>query len=258
AVTAACLLVRADLYRQVGGMDETMAVAYNDVDLNFKLLEHGYRSVQRNDAVLIHHESLSRGMDEQTKEKWDRLLQEKETLYRKHPLFDGCDPYYDLYLTGNRPDYEINYAFPYERSLETEREEEHAADTVRKAPRTQQIMLTVEHTGLQNKFHASEPEIFHVEGWCYMLQADNCRYRRKLLLQSVQDGQMHLYPVRDRYRYDVDLILPMQQRVSLSGFVCRILQDTLGKGTYKVGMLYEDLINGKTYQNWSDQLLRNE
>ncbi|MCR5715646.1 MAG: glycosyltransferase, partial [Lachnospiraceae bacterium] len=47
AVTAACLLVRADLYRQVGGMDETMAVAYNDVDLNFKLLEHGYRSVQR-------------------------------------------------------------------------------------------------------------------------------------------------------------------------------------------------------------------
>ena len=64
-VTGACLLVAKDRYEQVGGMDETMAVSYNDVDLCFKLLEAGYYNVLRNDAVLYHHESLSRGLDEQ-------------------------------------------------------------------------------------------------------------------------------------------------------------------------------------------------
>ena len=60
AVTGACLLVRADLYRQAGGMDEEhFAVLYNDVDLCLKLGEMGYRVVWTPHATLVHHGSAS-------------------------------------------------------------------------------------------------------------------------------------------------------------------------------------------------------
>ncbi len=59
-VTAACLLIEKSVYRAMGGLDETMAVAYNDVDFCFTLTEAGFRNVIRNDAVLLHHESASR------------------------------------------------------------------------------------------------------------------------------------------------------------------------------------------------------
>ncbi len=254
-VTAACLLVRRDLYEMVGEMDEKMAVAYNDVDLCFRLLEAGYRNVQRNDAVVIHHESISRGLDEQTAEKWDRLLREKEHLYKKHPLFYKNDPYYDVNLTGNQPDYEIGYEFPYERTLEVEQVDPQAAGKIRKAGHDTNIMLTVERTGLQNKFHREEPSIYHVEGWCYRLNDDNCRFRRWLLLKSSESGAVSAYPVRDRYRYDVERILPMQTNVGLSGFVCRIAQKDLQPGTYQVGMLYENMENHALSYNYSDRMI---
>ena len=42
AVTGACLLIRKKVYEEVGGMDEHLAVSYNDVDLCLKLREAGY------------------------------------------------------------------------------------------------------------------------------------------------------------------------------------------------------------------------
>ena len=62
-------------------MDESLPVAYNDVDFCFKLLEAGYINVQRNDVILYHHESLSRGLDEDNEGKWEGLLAEKGTCF---------------------------------------------------------------------------------------------------------------------------------------------------------------------------------
>ena len=62
-VTGACLMIKKELYEKVGGLNEELKVAYNDVELCFSLLERGYRNVVRNDVVLYHHESLSRGED---------------------------------------------------------------------------------------------------------------------------------------------------------------------------------------------------
>lgn len=63
AVTAACLLVRADRFAAVGGMDaDTFAVDFNDVDLCLRLGERGWRTVYCAEAVLVHHESKSRGI----------------------------------------------------------------------------------------------------------------------------------------------------------------------------------------------------
>src|SRR5262249_54586592 len=56
AVTAACLLMRRDLFLQVGGFDEErFAVAYNDVDLGLRLREQGWRSVFAPRAELYHY-----------------------------------------------------------------------------------------------------------------------------------------------------------------------------------------------------------
>ena len=64
AVTGACLVVGRDKYMAVGGLDEkNFAVAYNDVDLCLRLNERGWQSLYEPRAVLVHHESVSRGFD---------------------------------------------------------------------------------------------------------------------------------------------------------------------------------------------------
>ena len=61
AVTGACLLIRAELYRALGGMDESFAIALNDVDLCLRARRAGWRVVYCAQAALWHYESLSLG-----------------------------------------------------------------------------------------------------------------------------------------------------------------------------------------------------
>lgn len=64
AVTAACLVVQRSRFEAVGGLDETnFAVAFNDVDLCMRLNQRGWQSLYEPRATLIHHESVSRGLD---------------------------------------------------------------------------------------------------------------------------------------------------------------------------------------------------
>ena len=64
AVTAACLMVRKAVYEQVGGLDESFAVAFNDVDFCVRVRKAGYTNVFTPFAQLYHYESKSRGLDE--------------------------------------------------------------------------------------------------------------------------------------------------------------------------------------------------
>jgi hypothetical protein len=57
-------VVRRDRFLAVGGLDETrFRVAYNDVDLCLRLNQRGWQSFYEPRAVLVHHESVSRGSD---------------------------------------------------------------------------------------------------------------------------------------------------------------------------------------------------
>ena len=105
AVTAACLLVNKEKFDGVGGFNEEFAVAFNDVDLCFKLYEAGYYNVVREDAVLVHYESVSRGYDNHDDAKMERLIREREKLYSMHPDLRGRDPFYNPNLTGRLADY---------------------------------------------------------------------------------------------------------------------------------------------------------
>lgn len=94
AVTGACLMLSKEKFNEIGGFDEQLPVAYNDVDLCFKLVEHGYYNVIRNDVQLIHYESVSRGSDMADTKKMERLKKERRSLYQTHPYFDGYDPFF--------------------------------------------------------------------------------------------------------------------------------------------------------------------
>lgn len=65
AVTGACLAVRREVFRSLGGLDaECLPVAYNDVDFCLRARSAGLRVVLEPRAVLHHHESVSRGFDD--------------------------------------------------------------------------------------------------------------------------------------------------------------------------------------------------
>ena len=93
AVTGACLMVAAEKFREVGGFDETLPVAYNDVKLCFALYDRGYYNVVRNDVVAYHHESLSRGSDHVDDRKLIRLSQELTGLFSAFPKLKNRDPF---------------------------------------------------------------------------------------------------------------------------------------------------------------------
>jgi O-antigen biosynthesis protein len=83
AVTAACLVVEKSKFEAVGGLDaENLAVAYNDVDLCLKLEQAGWRNIYVPHAVLLHHESKSRGQDISPKHI-DRYMRELTVLQER-------------------------------------------------------------------------------------------------------------------------------------------------------------------------------
>lgn len=106
-VTGACLMVAREKFNEVGGFDETLPIAYNDVELCFKLIDAGYFNVLRNDVVMIHHESISRGY-EVSQEKIDRQMREMRHLYELHPDWKDVDPCYNVNLTRDRGDFSFD------------------------------------------------------------------------------------------------------------------------------------------------------
>ncbi|MCI7768237.1 MAG: glycosyltransferase family 2 protein [Oscillospiraceae bacterium] len=98
AVTGACLMVSRKILNKINGFDESFPVAYNDVDLCYRIYESGYYIVQRNDVIAYHHESLSRGNDMLDEKKLLRLSCERNRLYAKHPSIGNKDPFMNCHL----------------------------------------------------------------------------------------------------------------------------------------------------------------
>ena len=99
AVTGACMMTRREAFERVGGFDERLPVAYNDIDYCLKLRKAGYLVVYTPHATLIHHESATRGAldppDDQAlmKARWNDDL--------------AGDPYYSPHLSREREDFAI-------------------------------------------------------------------------------------------------------------------------------------------------------
>lgn len=107
AVTAACLLVRKNIYNEVGGLnEESLKVAFNDVDFCLKVRSKGYNNLWTPYAELYHHESISRG-HEDTPEKQARFKQEVEYMKKTWGDILRRDPYYNDNLTKTKENFSI-------------------------------------------------------------------------------------------------------------------------------------------------------
>lgn len=105
AVTAACLLVKRSLYDEVGGLNESdLIVAFNDVDFCLKVRELGKRNVYCAEALLFHHESVSRGSDAHG-EKAIRFAKELKYLRDNWGEVIANDPAYNINLTRKRENF---------------------------------------------------------------------------------------------------------------------------------------------------------
>ena len=107
AVTGACLMTRKEVFQEVGGFDENLQVAYNDVDLCLKIREKGYLIVWTPFAELYHHEKLTRGRPS-NKEKWELEIKEREYFKTKwQHLIEKGDPYYNPNLNQECADFSL-------------------------------------------------------------------------------------------------------------------------------------------------------
>ncbi len=122
AVTAAGMLIRAGVFRAVGGFDEVgLKVAYNDVDLCLKVREAGHRVIWCAEFVAAHHESLSRGSDDRPEHE-ARFFRETQLMkqrwgdkpfFRRDPFYSPFftvdrQPFFDLIDPAAEPDVEIS------------------------------------------------------------------------------------------------------------------------------------------------------
>ena len=225
-VTGACLLVRKTLFEKVGGFDETLAVAFNDVDLCYKIYEEGYYNVVRNDLFLFHHESLSRGKDGESEEKQLRLLREKDYLYEKHQDLYGKDPFYHPYLTTDMLETEYTPAFRYQvdlsmpwakvkectREVLAAREDEClvigmecAMDIYKwkygvspEKRKTKNLDLDKEDYSKKEKDHCNDSsndsgdQGYYFQGYSFVIGSDNACYKKELLLRRIADGNQQM------------------------------------------------------------------
>jgi GT2 family glycosyltransferase len=107
AVTAACLVVRKDLYEKVGGLNEKeLAIACNDIDFCLRLGQAGYRTVWTPHAELYHHESATRGFDD-TPAKMARSAGENAYMREHWGQLLAADPCYSPNLSLDDEDFAL-------------------------------------------------------------------------------------------------------------------------------------------------------
>ena len=106
AVTAACLLVRRSIFEKLNGLNESLPVAYNDVDFCLRVKAIGYRNLWTPYAELYHHESATRGA-ENTPEKLKRFEGEKAYMMKNWKTIIDYDPAYSPNLTSGHEDFSL-------------------------------------------------------------------------------------------------------------------------------------------------------
>lgn len=241
AVTGACLMLRRKVFAEAGGFCETLKVAFNDVDLCFTLYELGYQNVVINSGYLLHHESLSRGLDE-TEEKIKRLMSERDLLYERHPALEGRDPYYHEWLNGNVLDTGIKPACEEGICFDDTREYEPAMD-LSKARTDDCLLLRIEHAGRER-----------LNGYAVVLGSDNACFKKRLLFKKIKEPDtIYSMDFTEQYRSDLEKNMD-QVNVGLCGF-CVMFARPLPAGEYRIGMLARDQISGAELVNWSSRTM---
>lgn len=221
AVTGACLMLSKDKFEEIGGFEESLPIAYNDVDLCFKLVEKGYYNVVRNDVQLYHYESVSRGNDIADKAKRKRLEQERALLYTRHPLFDKYDPFYseNMELITNMEGL---------GSLKPK----HATQLTIKKSQLQPIDTEMISSFMNISVFEHMKQI-KFEGWFYWKNYSHNNLNSYAIILISEKGTAYRYKAQKNY-HDPNGDGMYKGNPKLTGFLLAAYTDTIPVGTYKV------------------------
>lgn len=254
-VTGACLMVQRDRFLQAGGFPEDLQVAYNDVELCFRLREAGWHNMVVNTFHAYHHESLSRGSD-LTREKLTRLRQERETLYHRHPQYAGFDPYYweplcmelgNMHVFAQYLDIrtEIQGAAPRRRQLARcpEQESENLAFKVELHPELEQSPPSG---------YAPEEKWYSLRGFLVVKWDNNACYEKYLLLRDQEKtNRTHVIHLQAGYSREAEYGMLEQPNVAMCGFAVALMHDCLPDGSYQIGMRACSRISRRKLTAWT-------
>ena len=227
-VTGACFMLEKAKFDKAGGFDEAFEVTHNDVDICLTLYEQGYYNVLRNDVVLFHHESFSRGDDEVDEEKNRRNMHARDMTYEKHPKLEKYDPFYSPLLTQTENNYRFGdeiYSVIYRKPQKADRLKPAAGYT--EVSPTVKVTETVYHDDMQLRGFAYNGNKVYYNPVIFLWNEQNC-YRIKA--QSVCDRVFHLRKGADK-------------NINYAPFFCGIDTTDMESGTYKCVIR----ANGKYY-----------
>lgn len=227
-VTGACFMLEKAKFDKAGGFDEAFEVTHNDVDICLTLYEQGYYNVLRNDVVLFHHESFSRGDDEVDEEKNRRNMHARDMTYEKHPKLEKYDPFYSPLLTQTENNYRFGdeiYSVIYRKPQKADRLKPAAGYT--EVSPTVKVTETGYHDDMQLRGFAYNGNKVYYNPVIFLWNEQNC-YRIKA--QSVCDRVFHL-------RKGVD------KNINYAPFFCGIDTTDMESGTYRCAIR----ANGRYY-----------
>lgn len=263
AVTAACMLIRRSVFEEAGGFDPAFPVAYNDVALCFSLYQKGYFNVQVNDAVLMHHESLSRGQDT-SPEKARRLENEKRRLYERYPALRAKDPFYSPNLVQWKKDaaYHTEYLYACDKVVPPQCPGDADRDAVfRKYGLRSRLhqkwraagklydRLTGYHLLMARIDSIEEDDgVLTINGWFVRRYHDNARVTAKIWLINDREDLpvVYAFDILPKLREDVAALFAGDgngalrkgtTNAALSGIQLRFKKDGLQSGNYRIGIL---------------------
>lgn len=240
AVTGACLLIDKSKFIEVGGFAEELEVAFNDVDLCFRLYESGYHNVVCNNTHLWHHESLSRGQDS-SDDKLARLTDERKLLYERHPKLYGRDPYYSDCMSTDILD--TNYSFIYEYDYRDVLQDGVVIPfkkTIREQWYNECLMISLEYAGDLEKFEnqsnkASDYAL--ISGYAFVAGSDNALFTRSIVLKGEKSS--YIVKAADVFRPDLEINVNPEEYALMTGFCLKINMKNLPADTYRIGVLAE-------------------
>ncbi len=230
SVTGACLMLDRKKFDEAGGFDEGFPVAYNDVSLCFRLVELGYYNVVRNDVVLIHHESVSRGLDRASAEKEERRSREMQRLYEKHPMFKGgYDPCYNPNLVADRVDFSMDM-----KSASAHKKAKEVADSevtgYRKVEEKDGVL--VYHVD----FVEEKGNFIQINGWLYNSHKKSNNHNHTKILLIGENHKKYEVATTRSFRGDLRDANVGVKEITLAGFETIFCKEELAKGKYQVAL----------------------
>lgn len=214
AVTGACLAVRRDKFDNLGGFDEKLPVAYNDVDLCFRLYENGFYNVCMNSHHLIHYEGVTRTDDRKSRSAHERLKNEREYLISKHKeIFDSGDPFMNKNLSPYSLDFDINLPYEWELSGMSD-----ISATYGRMKGVKRIHASLDSFEYKLSDAYGNEDFYEVTGWIFK---EGLRSLKPCVL--IENGGKYFTVTASRTRRaDVGEVFSRHKKSADSGFIARI------------------------------------